>query len=79
MDEEMKRYKVPFAYERYGYIYVKASSETEAKEKAEEKLLTMGDQEMYELSDYLPDSEEIDEEGEIFEVDDDGNVINAPK
>lgn len=56
-------YKVPFAYERYGYIDVEADSEEEAAEKAEEKLEELSLAEMESLSDYLPDSEEIDADG----------------
>ena len=69
----MKSYGIPFAYEMYGRIYVEANSKEEAFEKAQEKLDNMTVKEMEENSEYLSDSEEIDEEGEI--IDENGNII----
>lgn len=68
MDKPMKEYRVPFAYERYGHVIVEAQSEGEALSKAETMLETMEPSELDALSEYLPDSEEIDREGIIKEV-----------
>jgi len=61
----MKSYGVPFAFEMYGRIYVDAESEEEAIRKAQDKLDKMTTADMIEASEYLADSEEIDEEGYI--------------
>lgn len=60
-------YGIPFAYERYGRIYVEADSVEEAKEKAEEVLGRMSLSEMEEITEYLPDSEEIDYDGIVLQ------------
>ena len=64
----MKTYDVPFAYQKYGRISVKANSRKEAINKAYDKIKAMTAQELEENALYLSDSEEIDEEG-IFYVD----------
>lgn len=69
-------YAVPFAYEMYGRIEVEASSEEEARKKAEEELVYMSTEDMAERSSYLEDSLEIDEEGEIL---DRGEVDGIPE
>lgn len=59
-------WKVGFAYERYGYITVgpdEASTQEEAVEAARKKLEAMGTADMDALTEYMQDSEEIDEEG----------------
>ena len=65
-------YDVPFAYEMYGRITVTASSKEEAIKLANDKLSAMTTQEMADNADYLADSEEIDDEGVIYE---DGKII----
>lgn len=59
----MARYKVPICYEKYGYLPVEADTEEEAVEKVRKRLADMTLQEMDEYVEYLPDSEEVDEEG----------------
>lgn len=68
MKNKMKEYRVPFAYERYGHVVVEAQSEEEAFSKAEKLIENMKPSELDALSEYLPDSEEIDREGVIKEV-----------
>lgn len=63
-----KTFSVPFAYEMYGRIEVEAESEEEAKRLAEDELINMTTTDMNELSNYLEDSLEIDEDGQILEV-----------
>lgn len=67
-------YRVPFAYERYGRITVEAESREEAINLAAKELEGMTVSEMEGASDYLENSEEIDEEGNI--LDGDGNVVD---
>ena len=69
----MKNYDIPFAYEMYGRISVKAESKEEAIKLAEEKLNEMSVQDMADNASYLEDSEEIDEEGVIYV---DGRIAN---
>ena len=63
----MKEYRVPFAFEMYGRISVVAETEEKAKELAQQKLdaMTVGD--MLDISTFLEDSEEIDDDGVIVE------------
>lgn len=61
----MKKVMVPFAFEMYGYIEVEAKNRDDAHKKAEEILEKMSVSDMLACSDYLQDSEEIDEEGII--------------
>lgn len=68
-----KTYYIPFAYERYGRMPVDAESKEEAFELAEEKLSSMSVKDMKELTEYLPDSEEIDYDGIV--QDENGNII----
>ncbi len=63
----MKLFKIPFAYERYGKISVEADSKEEAIAKAEKILEEMTVSDMDTISEYLPDSEELDLEGNITE------------
>ena len=80
--KEMIEYGVPFAYEKYGRIPViapKGTSEDELRRLADEKLSAMSVADMDKYSEYLSDSEEIDDEGIITEdgvitVTDDGTV-----
>lgn len=66
--KQKKAYKVPVAYERYGYIIIEgAGSEEEAISMAQAKLEKMTVEELDQVTDYLPDSEEIDEEG-VMEI-----------
>ena len=69
-----KTYEIPFAYEKYGRIEVKAESLEDAYRKAEEKLDGMTLSEMEALTEYLPDSEEIDTEGYVRV---DGEIVDA--
>lgn len=64
---ELKTYRVPFAYERYGYITVKADTTIDAYNKAVDKINKMSVWEMEENSEYLDLSEEIDIEGITLE------------
>ena len=59
-------YKIPFSYERYGYIPVDAKNEDEAYNKAEKILTEMTVAEMDRYADYLPESEAIDREGDTL-------------
>ena len=70
---ELKTYKIPFAYERYGRIPVEAECLADAYALAEDKLEEMDSFEMHELSTYLEDSAEIDTEGLV--TDEYGNII----
>lgn len=58
----MGNWKVGIAYERYGYITVEAENRNEAIKKAEERLEKMTAGELDTVTDYLPDSEEVDRE-----------------
>lgn len=60
---KLKTYRVPFAYERYGYITVEADTIMDAYDKAIDKLDKMTVYEMEENSEYLDLSEEIDIDG----------------
>lgn len=74
---EKLTYRVPFAYQRYGRIDIESDkplSREEMIQKAAEKLEKMSVKDMDYLADYLENSEEIDEEGIIF--DDTGNPID---
>lgn len=62
-DDGEQEYLVPFAYERYGHIVVKAESPEMALNVAEDKLKEMSAEELDANSEYLSDSEEIDREG----------------
>ena len=64
-----KRYKVPFYYENYGYIPVEADTPEEAVKLAKKRLKEMDVEEMLELTEYLDQSESIDEEGEPLLMD----------
>lgn len=70
---ELKTYKVPFAYERYGHITVKADTIINAYNKAADELDKMTVWKMEENSEYLEFSEEIDIEDIVR--DKDGNII----
>ena len=63
IDDGEQEYLVPFAYERYGHIVVKAESPEMALNVAEDKVKEMSAEELDANSEYLPDSEEIDREG----------------
>lgn len=66
----MQGWKVGVAYERYGYIEVskdEAKTEKEAIEVAKKKLENMDRDELESITEYLPFSEEIDEEAVIDE------------
>ena len=65
---------VPFAYQKYGRIEVEADSREEAINKAEKLLEDMSVSDMESLSDYLQNSEEIDEEGLVLDEND--NIID---
>lgn len=70
VEQKIHSYDVPFAYEMYGRITVKASSKEEAIKIAEERLSEMSTQEMAECAEYISDSDEpvrIDEEGVFYE------------
>lgn len=69
----MSKMYVPFSYERYGRIEVEADSREEAIEKARQKLDNMCASDMDAMSDYLVDSEEIDDEGII--LDENNNIV----
>ena len=69
-----KTYEIPFAYEMYGRIEVEAESLDEAYKKAEEELDRMTLSEMEAQAEYLPDSEEIDTDGNILV---DGEIMDA--
>lgn len=73
MNKEMKKYYVPFAYERYGRMEVEATSREEAIDAAEAKLADMTLADMEALTDYLPGSDEIDYDGDV--CDENGNII----
>lgn len=62
-DDDEQEYLVPFAYERYGHIVVKAESPEMALNVAEDKVKEMSAEELDANSEYLSDSEEIDREG----------------
>ena len=69
-------YWVPFAYERYGKLPVvvpKGTSAAELFQKAENVLEKLTVAQMDEYTEYLPDSEEIDREGNV--KDGDGNIV----
>lgn len=70
----IKRYQIPFAYERYGYLTVYADSKNAACKKAEAQLNAMKETEMAALSDYLEDSATIDWDG--CGIDEAGNHID---
>lgn len=63
----MKEFDIPFAFEQYGRITVKAKNLEEAYEKAEEELANMSVYDMQMNSEYLADSEEIDYDGIVFD------------
>ena len=61
----MEGWKVGVAYERYGYITVskeEASTEAQAVKVAEQKLRKMTLTDLEAVTEYLEDSEEIDEQ-----------------
>lgn len=58
----MKTWKVGIAYQRYGYINVPGDTREEAIKNANKRLEEMSLKEMDRVTDYLQDSEEIDEE-----------------
>lgn len=62
MSKELKDWKIGIAYERYGYINVKGKTREEAIENANKTLEKMSLEEMEKVTDYLPDSEEVDVE-----------------
>lgn len=62
MKSEEKEWKVAIAYQRYGYIKVKGKTYEEAIINANKRLEEMTLEEMDKVTDYLPDSEEVDEE-----------------
>lgn len=62
-----KTWKVPIAYERYGYLEIEAETKEEAVRIAEGRLEEMTVREMDKATAYLEDSEEVDAEG-VFEV-----------
>lgn len=66
-------YRIPFAYQKYGYLQVRAESLEKAVRKAETKLETMSLIEMEDCSGYLQDSAEIDTDGIV--LDGKGNKI----
>lgn len=66
---KLKTYRVPFAYERYGHITVKAGTILDAYNKAFDKLNKMTVWEMEENSEYLDLSEEIDIDGITLDKD----------
>ena len=68
------KYRIPFGYERYGFLFVEAGSVRDAYEKAEEKIHGMSESEMMEMTSYLEDSENIDYEGAVY--DGDGNIVH---
>ena len=63
----MNIFSVPFAYEMYGRIEVVAQNKEEAMKLATTKLEEMTTTQLHEVSNYLEDSLEIDEEGQILE------------
>ena len=68
MNDNTKRvFAVPFAYEKYGRIEVVAETEEAAVRLAEKELVNMSTTDMDELTSYLEDSLEIDEEGQILD------------
>ena len=68
------KYYIPFAFEMYGKIEVTAATFAEAKKKAREWLEKATEEDMMALAQYLPDSEEIDEEG--IARDEHGNILD---
>lgn len=61
----MEGWKVGVAYERYGYITVskeEAATEAQAVKVAEQKMRNMTPAELNAITEYLEDSEEIDEQ-----------------
>lgn len=68
-------FKVGFAYERYGYIPVQAANEEEAAGIAEEKLRHMGADEMEALTERMEGSEEIDKDGVLKVLREEGGAI----
>lgn len=58
----MPEWKVAIAYERYGYITVNARTRKDAITAANKKLKDMTLEEMDSVTEYLPDSESVDEE-----------------
>lgn len=69
-------YWVPFAYERYGKLPVvvpKGTSAAELFQEAENVLDKLTVAQMDEYTEYLPDSEELDREGNV--KDGDGNIV----
>lgn len=61
--DDEQEYIVPFAYERYGHLTVRAKSPAAALDIAEDNLKKMSAKELDANSEYLSDSEEIDREG----------------
>ena len=64
----LKIYKVPFAYEMYGYIQVAVKDVKELRGAAQEMLDDMSVAEMEKHSTYPPDSEELDMEGLVLDM-----------
>lgn len=76
ISEGQMLYRIPFAYERYGHLPViapKNSSLRDLFRKAEEQLEKMSVAQMDAYAEYLPDSEEVDHEGNI--KDEDGKIL----
>ncbi len=59
----MGKWKVPIAYERYGYLTVDADSREEAIAAGNKILEDMTEKDMEAATEYLSDSEEVDVEG----------------
>lgn len=67
------KYYIPFAYQKYGRVFVEANNIKQAKEKAINKLKSMSVLSLDFLSEYLEDSLELDEDGLIF--DENKNIV----
>ena len=74
-DPDYRVYQIPFAYENYGRVAILAKNVTEAKKYAAHAVETMSLKSLEAMSDYLPDSAEIDEDGIV--LDGDGNVVEG--
>lgn len=62
MRKKLRDWKIGISYQRYGYITVPAETREEAIDAANERLQGMSVKEMEEATDYLSDSEMVDEE-----------------
>ena len=56
----MKKYNIPFTFQKYGEFIVEANNIQEAKEKAEKKLDLMSEEDLEISSNYINDSSSID-------------------